>query len=46
MDKPPLRLPLGSDALAAIEQADRAKLEELERWRTLSVSTDYPRAQV
>ncbi|RCW87896.1 oxidoreductase [Phyllobacterium bourgognense] len=46
MGKPPLRLPLGSDALAAIEQADRAKLEELEHWRALSVSTDYPRAQV
>ncbi|MBZ9656904.1 oxidoreductase [Phyllobacterium lublinensis] len=41
MDRPPLRLPLGSDAVAAIEQADRTKLEELEHWRTLSVSTDY-----
>jgi NAD(P)-dependent dehydrogenase (short-subunit alcohol dehydrogenase family) len=45
MCKPPLRLPLGSDALAAIEQADRAKLEELEHWRALSVSTDYPPAK-
>jgi NAD(P)-dependent dehydrogenase (short-subunit alcohol dehydrogenase family) len=44
MDKPPLRLPLGSDALATIEQADRAKLKELEHWRALSVSTDYPLA--
>lgn len=26
MDRPPLRLPLGSDAVTAIEQADRAKL--------------------
>lgn len=42
MDKPPLRLPLGSDALVAIQQADWAKLEELESWRTLSESTDYP----
>lgn len=44
MDKPPLRLPLGSDAVAAIEQADRAKLEEIERWRILSLSTDYPQS--
>lgn len=38
---PPLRLPLGTDAVAAIEQSDKARLEELERWRMLSTSTDF-----
>jgi len=38
---PPLRLALGRDALAAIEQADRARLAELQQWRELSESTDY-----
>ena len=42
LERPPFRLPLGSDALKIIEQADRAKLEELERWRALSASTDFP----
>ncbi|MBO9708793.1 MAG: SDR family NAD(P)-dependent oxidoreductase [Caulobacter sp.] len=41
MDEPPLRLPLGSDAIAAISAADRSRLAELERWGALSVSTDY-----
>lgn len=40
-EEPPLRLPLGSDAVAAIERSDRARLEELARWRSLSVSTDF-----
>lgn len=40
MPHPPLRLPLGSDALAAIAKADHAKLAELEQWRELSASTD------
>ncbi|ETI63074.1 oxidoreductase [Sphingobium sp. C100] len=38
---PPLRLPLGSDAIVAIESGDRTRLEELDRWRWLSVSTDF-----
>jgi NAD(P)-dependent dehydrogenase (short-subunit alcohol dehydrogenase family) len=42
MDRPPFRLPLGSDAVTIIAQADRARLEELETWRGLSVSTDFP----
>jgi len=42
MDHPPLRLPLGSDAIQVIEQADDKKREELERWRGLSLSTDFP----
>ncbi|TPG46120.1 SDR family NAD(P)-dependent oxidoreductase [Rhodanobacter glycinis] len=43
LESPPFRLPLGSDALKIIEQADLAKLEELECWRELSASTDFPR---
>jgi NAD(P)-dependent dehydrogenase (short-subunit alcohol dehydrogenase family) len=41
MAQAPLRLALGSDAVAAIAKADRARLEELDRWRELSVSTDF-----
>lgn len=40
-ENPPLRLPLGKDAVGAIEASDRARLEELERWRELSCSTDF-----
>lgn len=40
-DRPPLRIALGSDAVNAIAATDRQRLEELERWRALSVSTDY-----
>jgi len=43
VDAPPLRLPLGSDAIAAIERSDRTRLDELERWRPLSISTDFPK---
>jgi hypothetical protein len=42
MERPPFRLPLGSDAVKAIEQADRSRLDELQRWRELSLSTDFP----
>ncbi|MBR0853370.1 SDR family NAD(P)-dependent oxidoreductase [Bradyrhizobium liaoningense] len=41
MDRPPLRIALGSDAVNAIAATDRLRLEELEKWRALSVSTDY-----
>jgi NAD(P)-dependent dehydrogenase (short-subunit alcohol dehydrogenase family) len=41
MDRPPLRLALGSDAVTAIERADLARLEELGLWRALSISTDF-----
>ena len=41
MAQPPLRLALGSDAVQAIEQADRARLAALDQWRALSVSTDF-----
>jgi len=41
MAEPPLRLPLGSDAIAAISAADQDRLAELERWGPLSASTDF-----
>jgi NAD(P)-dependent dehydrogenase (short-subunit alcohol dehydrogenase family) len=44
MDAPPLRLALGSDAVASIGAADAARLAELERWRSLSISTDFAAA--
>jgi NAD(P)-dependent dehydrogenase (short-subunit alcohol dehydrogenase family) len=39
--QPPLRIALGSDAADAIEAANSRRLEELRRWRLLSVSTDF-----
>ncbi len=42
MARPPFRLPLGTDAVKIIEQADLARLEELGHWRELSISTDFP----
>jgi NAD(P)-dependent dehydrogenase (short-subunit alcohol dehydrogenase family) len=42
MDRPPFRLPLGKDAVKIIAQADLRKLEDLEAWRDLSLSTDFP----
>jgi NAD(P)-dependent dehydrogenase (short-subunit alcohol dehydrogenase family) len=44
MGEPPFRLALGSDAVGAIAKADLARLTELERWRKVSVSTDFPDA--
>ncbi|MFL6807820.1 MAG: short-chain dehydrogenase/reductase, partial [Bradyrhizobium canariense] len=41
MDRPPLRIALGSDAVSAIAATDRQRLEELEKWRALSASTDH-----
>jgi NAD(P)-dependent dehydrogenase (short-subunit alcohol dehydrogenase family) len=38
---PPLRLPLGEDALTAIRAETQAVAEELERWAELSVSTRF-----
>ncbi len=39
--QPPFRLALGSDAMRILDEADRARLAETERWRALSVSTDF-----
>jgi hypothetical protein len=38
---PPLRLLLGSDAVEGVERADRTKTESDQKWRSLSVSTDF-----
>jgi NAD(P)-dependent dehydrogenase (short-subunit alcohol dehydrogenase family) len=40
-DEVPLRLLLGSDALRAAEEIERARLEADQKWRSLSVSTDF-----
>jgi NAD(P)-dependent dehydrogenase (short-subunit alcohol dehydrogenase family) len=39
--KPPLRLPLGTDALERIMQKNAFVAEETARWRSLSTSTDF-----
>ena len=41
IDHPPLHLPLGADAIGAIEEFDRQRLEELDRWRHLSTMTGF-----
>lgn len=41
MERPPLRLALGSDALNAIRAVDRQRQDELEHWAELSRSTDF-----
>ena len=40
MAEPPLRLAMGSDAVEGISASLAARQRELERWRTLAVSTD------
>ncbi len=40
---PPVRLPLGSDTVAAIEAKNAQTAELLNRWRSVSVSTDFTR---
>ncbi|WP_394841953.1 oxidoreductase [Pendulispora brunnea] len=39
---PPLRLALGSDTVAVIEEKNAFVARELDAWRTVSVSTDFP----
>ena len=41
-DNPPLRMPCGSDTVAAIEKKNAGVAEELAAWRELAVSTDFP----
>lgn len=41
LDAPPLRLLLGSDAAAAVEKADAARMEVDRAWRVVSQSTDF-----
>lgn len=38
---PPLRLPLGSDTVARIEQKNRRVAIELDQWRAVALSTDF-----
>jgi NAD(P)-dependent dehydrogenase (short-subunit alcohol dehydrogenase family) len=39
---PPIRLPLGSDCVAAIEAKHASDASILDEWRQVSVSTDFP----
>lgn len=39
--RPPLRLPLGSDTVARIEEKNRFVADELAPWRALALSTDF-----
>ena len=41
--RPPLRLPLGSDTVAAIEAKHALVSTELAAWRAVATSTDFPR---
>ncbi len=41
-EHPPLRLPLGTDAVARIEQKHAFVEKELAAWRALATSTDFP----
>jgi NAD(P)-dependent dehydrogenase (short-subunit alcohol dehydrogenase family) len=43
MEEPPLRIVLGSDAYAAAEKNDLAKIELGRKWKGLSCSTDLPK---
>ncbi|WP_210413701.1 SDR family NAD(P)-dependent oxidoreductase [Leptospira ilyithenensis] len=39
-ENPPLRLVLGKDAVEMIRRSEKTKSEELEKWLSLSISTD------
>ncbi len=39
LNAPPLRLPLGSDAVRLVEQNERARIEADRKWRELSISS-------
>jgi NAD(P)-dependent dehydrogenase (short-subunit alcohol dehydrogenase family) len=41
MKEPPLRLPLGNDAMAILRHGYKTSVEELERWADLTKSTDF-----
>jgi NAD(P)-dependent dehydrogenase (short-subunit alcohol dehydrogenase family) len=44
LEKPPLRLLLGSDAVRMAEATDQARIEADKEWRHLSLSTDFDAA--
>ena len=39
--EPPLRLPLGNDALAFLRYGYKNSTEEVERWAEITASTDF-----
>jgi hypothetical protein len=39
--EPPLRLPLGNDAMAVLRHGYKTSAEELERWSGITQSTDF-----
>jgi NAD(P)-dependent dehydrogenase (short-subunit alcohol dehydrogenase family) len=41
-DNPPLRMPFGTDTVAALEEKNAFVARELAQWRELAVSTDFP----
>ena len=41
MSEPPLRLPLGNDAMAILRNGYKTNAQELERWSDLTKSTDF-----
>jgi NAD(P)-dependent dehydrogenase (short-subunit alcohol dehydrogenase family) len=41
LEDAPLRLPLGSDAVRAVDEAERNRLQSDKKWRRLSMSTDF-----
>ena len=41
LEDAPLRLPLGSDAVRAVDEAERSRLQSDKKWRRLSMSTDF-----
>ena len=43
-EQPPVRLPLGSDTVAAIEAKHASDRDLLAQWHTVSVSTDFEQA--
>jgi NAD(P)-dependent dehydrogenase (short-subunit alcohol dehydrogenase family) len=43
--EPPIHLILGSEAIGIVKQAEAVKLAELEKWITVSISTDHDDAE-
>jgi len=41
-ENPPLRMPFGTDTVAAIGEKNASVAREVEKWRELAVSTDFP----
>ena len=41
MEQPPLRLPLGKDAIMFLRNSYQANSDELQRWADISGSTDF-----